>query len=220
MTTTLTAPDYTTTSLITQSTVIERGWTKAAIDRFLGDCDVERANPHYRSAAPMRLYYEGRVEAAESTEAFQEWKQKLEARRANPNRKVTGAAKAAQERKQREQDRLNALVEEFRALSTQEGFVDRFTSLREIHAEAVEHYNDHQFAVAMSRGWEVPTPVTRKNIQDADFLSRISMNFLRHVCTPYDEFVEQVGRNEWRDEYASRLQEIANDAIRARYAGV
>ena len=42
--------------MITQSRIIEEyGWTKSLISKFLPD-PVLKANPHYRKAAPMRLW--------------------------------------------------------------------------------------------------------------------------------------------------------------------
>ena len=47
--------------MITQSRIIEEyGWTKSLISKFLPD-PVLKANPHYRKAAPMRLWDEDTV---------------------------------------------------------------------------------------------------------------------------------------------------------------
>lgn len=40
----------------------ERGWTDGMIRRFLGEPDATRPNPHYKCAAPMKLYELKRVE--------------------------------------------------------------------------------------------------------------------------------------------------------------
>ncbi len=54
--------------------LIDRGWTRTAITRYLGDNeDQTRRNPHYRSAAPMRFWAEDHVHKAEGTEEFQIW---------------------------------------------------------------------------------------------------------------------------------------------------
>ncbi len=53
---------------ITQSRLIsERGWTKGLIRELLGEPDVFLDNPHYKSAAPMRLYFLDRVKQIEQT---------------------------------------------------------------------------------------------------------------------------------------------------------
>lgn len=48
----------------------ERGWTEGMIRGFLGKPDLYVDNPHYKSAAPMRLWRLQRAEAAEATEEF------------------------------------------------------------------------------------------------------------------------------------------------------
>lgn len=53
---------------ITQTRLIsERGWTKGLISELLGEPDVFLDNPHYKSAAPMRLYFLDRVKHIEQT---------------------------------------------------------------------------------------------------------------------------------------------------------
>ncbi|MYC74488.1 hypothetical protein F4X10_01780 [Candidatus Poribacteria bacterium] len=53
---------------ITQTRLIsERGWTKGLINELLGEPDVFVDNPHYKSAAPMRLYFLDRVKHIEQT---------------------------------------------------------------------------------------------------------------------------------------------------------
>lgn len=48
----------------------ERGWTEGMIRDFLGDPDLTVDNPHYKSAAPMRLWRLQRAVAAEATPEF------------------------------------------------------------------------------------------------------------------------------------------------------
>lgn len=45
--------------------LLERGWTSAQINKYLGDPDVVKPNPRFRNSAPMLLYYLNRIEAAE-----------------------------------------------------------------------------------------------------------------------------------------------------------
>jgi len=66
----------------------ERGWTEAMIKDLLGDPDVYADNPHYKSAAPMRLW---RLQKAEAAEALPEFA----SRRERAERQCAAAAKAA-----------------------------------------------------------------------------------------------------------------------------
>ena len=59
-------PKYVTKSRL----VGERGWSDKSMADLLGEPDRIVPNPHYRSAAPMRLYLLERVEAAERSRHF------------------------------------------------------------------------------------------------------------------------------------------------------
>ena len=50
---------------LTASQLKARGWTEGLIRSVLGAPDKRRKNPNYRSAAPLRLYFLGRVLDAE-----------------------------------------------------------------------------------------------------------------------------------------------------------
>jgi hypothetical protein len=59
-----------------------RGWTDAMIAQLLGDPDERQPNPHYPdTGAPMRLYLRRRVEQAEATPKFEQWLNRIRARR-------------------------------------------------------------------------------------------------------------------------------------------
>ncbi|GCE01749.1 hypothetical protein [Embleya hyalina] len=58
---------------VTRSTVLGRGWTQAAIGRFLTEPDGTMANMRYRGSPPVRLYAMARVQAIEGTREWQEW---------------------------------------------------------------------------------------------------------------------------------------------------
>jgi hypothetical protein len=47
------------------STIWGRGWSKGQVEAILGEADARTRNPHYRKAAPMRLYSTARVLQAE-----------------------------------------------------------------------------------------------------------------------------------------------------------
>ena len=67
--------------MITQSRIIEEyGWTKSLISKFLPD-PVLKANPHYRKAAPMRLWDEDTVKQVMTTSEFQDAMEKANKRK-------------------------------------------------------------------------------------------------------------------------------------------
>jgi hypothetical protein len=56
--------------LITKTELKSRGWTDALIARFFPAPTKENPNPHYRSAAPVKLYDVAQVASIESTAEF------------------------------------------------------------------------------------------------------------------------------------------------------
>ena len=66
--------DQSNTECLSAPELRERGWTESLIKRFLKDPDKLVKNPHYSSAAPMRLYLKRRIEKAEGKQMFAEAK--------------------------------------------------------------------------------------------------------------------------------------------------
>ena len=74
--------------MITQSRIIEEyGWTKSLISKFLPD-PVLKANPHYRKAAPMRLWDEDTVKQVMTTSEFQDAVEKANKRKKSASKAV------------------------------------------------------------------------------------------------------------------------------------
>lgn len=85
--------------MITLSTVISMGWTKAMVTALLPEPKLV-ANPHYRKAAPMKLYREQDVlEVMEG----EEYKQALE----KANKRKISAQKATETKSERLKERMS-----------------------------------------------------------------------------------------------------------------
>lgn len=65
--------------------ISERGWTKGLISELLGEPDLFVDNPHYKSSAPMRLYFLDRVKHIEQTSDV--FKSRRKDRRKSPIKK-------------------------------------------------------------------------------------------------------------------------------------
>lgn len=66
----------------------ERGWTDAMIKKFLGEPDATRDNPHYKCAAPMKLYDTKRVERVERRKSFKEYMEASAGRKQSAQKSV------------------------------------------------------------------------------------------------------------------------------------
>jgi len=167
----------------------DRGWTPAAIRRFLGEPDRTAPNPVYRSKAPMRLYLLERVEQAEATPEWVQWRQAAD-------RRVAAGRKAAEARRQ-------ATVAEVEALRIRVPVM----AWSQLALEAVRHRNDVNFEWAARRG-ELADPATVAGVDEAT-LRRWAVNYLRHARTVYDAALDglyaRVGRAEATELVRSRV---------------
>lgn len=176
----------------------KRDWTDGLIERFLPEPDETAKNPHYRSAAPMKLYLLERVEQIEVSE---EW---LVAFAVAESRKKS--AKKGTETK------LRALVEH---LDTIKFEVPRY-EWEELASRACDHYNERQAGRRLERAdiedWRLASPDS-----DEGFLHRIAVNYLRHEATSYERQLRKVfGRVGVRTAYRE-ISRKAYDAIGEAY---
>jgi hypothetical protein len=180
----------------------KRGWTDAAVTRFLGAPDVTAPNPHYRSGPPMGLYALERVERIEATPEFQTWRMASLTRQSR--------ALCAVETKRRR------LAEYVAGLRIAVPVLDA----AELLCRAVESYNDHQYSRQLEReerGREFDwTPASADGI-DAAFAERITVNYLRHRLTRYERELARVYGRVGVDDAKRELRAKVYAAIAAAY---
>lgn len=175
----------------------ERGWTEAAIRRFLGEADKLVPNPAYRSAAPARLYRLDRVTAAEETDAWRTWRAKA-IERSERSRKVA------------DRRRIDLLAEVAR-IPVQIPILN----WKHLAMTAVEHRNIRDADRAWDRDWE-PDPADVNSVDDAT-LHRWCVNYLRHQHTSYDGDLNDLYARVGRVEAASLIRRRACMAIGEAY---
>ena len=186
------ADDYAGTRVLA-----ERGWTEAAIKRFLGEPDRRVPNPVYRSAAPARLYAIARVEAAEDTTEWRAW------RLAADGRSARGKTAAETRRAQ--------TITEVAALDIRVPVMD----LGRLAVLAVEHRNVRDADRAWDRGWDDSDPAEVDGV-DQGTLHRWMVNYLRHRQTSYDADLSglygRVGRAEAQAAIRRRVYDVIAEA--------
>lgn len=162
---------------VTQSVLIERGWTKSLINRFL-PAPLLRPNPYYKKAAPMKLWDLAVVQEAESTQNFAEEKLKADHRKQAAKKGVT--------------TQTNNLIAKIQKLS--EHIHIECLCLEQLKRETLAakrewySYHDHDFDDVL--------------YVDEETLDRWIVNFIRHNLTHYDDFLRGIkGRIGAADAY-------------------
>lgn len=176
-------------SLITKARLkSERFWTDSLIRRYLGEPDQLVHNPHYRSGPLMSLYNLDRVIACEQQPAVAQALQRVAERR--PQRQQT--AQTVAERKRQ------TVLDWVRSLSIHIPSFSRDQLIR----QACDHYNELWAARGRYDKWATPS-------DDPAFLTRITVNYLRHACSSYEEHLEdlfgQIGATEGRPLLKQRV---------------
>ena len=150
--------------VITQSTLISWGWTQTMIKNLLSEPELV-PNPHYKNAAPMKLYYETEVLAVMDSKKYLEEYEKAKKRKE--------AAKRAKETKT---DLLNQRINQY-AESINVTIIDD-RSLIEQTIEAKQKWHEYCGKYYSDLRYECITP---------DTLNRWVVNYIRHNLVRYDE---------------------------------
>lgn len=183
---------------ITRPHLKNRGWTDGMIKKFLGDADMTKPNPHYKSAAPMCLWSAKRVNQAERSDAWKAEREKSVGRKAAAQKGVQTKTDKAKEYAQTVE--IHVPVMEY------DKVVERACkSYNEWHQYDRHGYINFDFIEAD------PTA------PDKDFLHRITMNYLRHECTEYEQQLYKLFGKTGVNEAHDILQRRINDEIMRVY---
>ena len=199
--------------LITQSMVLEMGFTKTMIKKLLPE-PIEKENPYYKCASPMKLYDKAVVLAIMETEPYkEEWDKAL--------KRKESANKAVKTKK----DSLLTLINEI-SKSINVELVDD----KELVEQAINSYKNHQMEIAMwHEDYERMFEIEQQTDYPIEFIRRIVVNHIRHNLTTYDDELEllynKVGKaeaykilknavlNKIADKYPKYAQECKNQLV-------
>jgi len=199
------------TTMITQSTIISMGWTKSMIEKLLPAPTLAK-NPHYKNAAPMKLYdKEDVLEVMES----EEYKAALEKA---TNRKAS-AKKATETKTERLKERMCEFVKsiEVRIMPVDEIIRIVLKEKEERiyrHLEQQEEYYRRHCTEGKEflDGWEETTNELEYfefHMPREETLNRWVVNYIRHNLVKYSEALYQVkGKTGKFDGYKTLKIEI------------
>ena len=189
--------DSETEKYITKAGLKTRGWTDSMIRKFLGNPDLEKTNPHYKSAPKMKLYKLSRINDLEGTEEFRIHLIKS-GQRSSVMKKVA-------------KDKEKKLLEEINRLEILVTIISPESLLK----ASIESYNDFHEYISMERGHYDFVPADSRS--DRSFLQRIQVNYLRHNLTEYDRELENVAGKIGIARAVPMIKEKVYDAIALAY---
>jgi hypothetical protein len=194
--------------LITQSTLKQRGWTPKAVEMFLGDPDKTVPNPHYKKAAPMRLWELTRVEVAEQSQPFIEWRSKTSKRR---QRQSETMARVMEVKRQETIDWVATEIQPQidRALYQ----VTDGETLKHLEQKAVDSWYELQLDSWHNYDCEKP------NLDSLASATRIRWvkNYVRHQLTAYERLIDQTYGEVGRQQAYDEMKRLVSDAVDALY---
>ena len=166
-----------------------RGWTDAAIRRFAPEPDDTRLNPFYKCAAPMKFYLIARVKRIEVRKSWIAWKAGSAVRKQS-------AAAAVSTKEQKLQEYVDAIEIVVPEMGTDE-----------LKSHAIQHYN----------AWWTGTGKRAHDSDSSEFLDRISVNYLRHELTSYEEHLDKIAGKTGAYNARTDLRSAIYDAIGDAY---
>ncbi|WP_329340375.1 hypothetical protein OG866_32915 [Streptomyces sp. NBC_00663] len=164
------------------------------VHQLLGEPDLLRTNPYFRTAPRTRLYRVERIAAAERSDEFRT--------AAAAALRRSAAARAAAARRRREV---------LARIAAEPVDVPHLAPER-LAAAAVEHRNHRDRERVYERSDHVPDPATLENAEPGA-LARWKVNYLRHGLTRYDELLDGL--------YGSTGRATAEELLRRKvYAAI
>ena len=179
-----------TKQFITKTDLISvRKWTERLIKKYMPVPDEIRNNPHYGRASEMKLYKISRVESIEKNEQFLIDFQKTILRRKSSLKMV-----------ETKKDNLLIQISE---LPISVEIIPRY----ELIPLVIDAYNDRNY---------YKDYLTLRDL-DQSTLERLTVNYIRHNLTEYEDHLYTIGDQVGKKEGARLLKEITNNCIGESY---
>lgn len=163
-----------------ETELTRRGWTKAGVRDFLGEPDWRPDFRAYGETMQLRLYKEDRVHETEKTEDWIAWREKSKKRRES-------ARKSADKAKERKAEELEN--------EKQELVKFLWANVSEIRDEISIYFDKKLPTLEILRekgeaNW-APAAYHDPNFSETkqEHSDRVTINYLRHHCTPYDDMI-------------------------------
>lgn len=172
--------------MISQSTVLSMGWTQRLIEQFLPP-PILKPNPHYRCAAPMKLWHESEVLSVMEMDIVKEELEKVSVEKA----KATERARKAVNTKIDNAKKLAAQLSD--SIEVEVIPDNKLLNKARANAYLLKKTNRRYSDIVVNGAYYFKT-------QDQETLNRWVVNYIRHNLIAYDrellKFVGKTGKDE------------------------
>lgn len=207
------------TEMIAQTTIIGMGWTKSMIDKLLPEPTL-KPNPHYKCAAPMKLWEKSLVIETMETDEFQKMLEKAQSRKAAANA-------AVETKKQNLIDDLIGKADQARItiLPDDELITATLIAKKKDIQNRLENRYNRLYELVVYRRCELYEELdeAEEDLQNFDFskpgedtLNRWIVNYIRHNLINYDSTLQRTkgktGKQESYPIYKCRILQRISEA--------
>ena len=173
---------------ITKSELSQR-WSNTLINKFFDSPSMTKKNAY---GGLTCLYSIKEVEKIEKRKEFKEAMEKTSARK----------AKRQNVEKELKSKKIQSFIDNIQFdLGDTSTLIDR----------AIEHYNDNVDYYNMTH--DIPKYHVSKD-NDKKFLDRITCNYVRHMCSNYDELLEQEYYGKYKNDAYFNIKDYISDTLK------
>ena len=175
-------------------TQLKDRWNKKLIDKFYPKPDLEKVNPYYKCASPMKLYSLKKVERIEKYKRFIKMKEELEVKGAKARE---GAKKAVETKREKSMNYAKSVKIKIPTMEREKLEKVAYDHWYSWNADRYDFFYDGN-----------PSEET---------LKRWCVNYLRHQCTTYDKNLRELYGSVGVQEAHDLLKFRINEAIYKKY---
>lgn len=173
---------------------LKERWGTKLIEKFYPIADKEVENPHYKYAAPMKLYDFKKVKRIEQYKRFIKMKEEIDKKRSSAKKAAKKAVKTKYDKSIKYAMEVEINIPTF--------------SKNELEEKAYRHWYDWK---SYRTDFDETLTCSEQDIE------RWCVNYLRHECTTYDDDLGNLYGNVGVQEAHDILKDRINNAIYEKY---
>lgn len=187
-----------TCKTLSQSAIMQMGFTKTMIARLLPEPAMTKQNPYYKCAAPVKLWYEDDILSIMETPEYKELAAKAEKRKASARKAVETKINCCRARMDNISETINI------KMLPDEKLVNN----------AIQTKNNWYRELSYRNNWNY---IEYADTSNPEYVSRIVVNYIRHHLIKYDKTLKSLKGKPSKDEIYVEFHDKILDRIASAY---